>query len=291
MDESYERRPAMQAAARARTAARARQRFDAEAEPAMSTWSNQLAHRVIEPLRRLDLNAGGWVERPADDRVALRFLLAGDNQLAAHTPRPMALSDSWLSVQLSQTAVNNLLDRLNLAGRTFTPDEFYAEIRGKLNLPADALQRETRQDAQITFAAEDPIRVKFEGGKLRVALSIAMLSAEGNEWRNIEVFADYTAEQVGPAVELIRTGVISLHGARDTRSQFALRAIFSDVFHQDVTFPILYDQLTGDARFAGLQITQFVLEDGWVGMSLGPRPGEKQEAVETADGRMRRVWR
>lgn len=288
LNEYNDMRPAMQAAARARTATRTRQRFDESADPQMTTWSNALAHRVVEPLRRLDLNANGWVERPSEDRVALRFLLAGDNQLAAHTPRPMALSDSVLTVQLSQSAVNNLLDRLNLAGRTFTPSELFAEIGRKLNLPPEWLKRETLADARITFAQEDPVRIRFEDGRLRVALAIAVLAAEGNVWRDIEVFADYAPEQVGPAVELMRSGVVSLHGAKDTRSQFALRGIFSDVFHPDVTFPILYDQLTSDARFAGLQVTQFVLEDGWLGFALGP---QAMGATEAAKAATRALWR
>ena len=41
-----------------------------------------------------------------------RFRIAGDDQLAAFTPRPRDASDSLINLQIHQSAINNTLEQL-----------------------------------------------------------------------------------------------------------------------------------------------------------------------------------
>ncbi len=79
----------------------------------------------------------GWSRRrsgasTSEDRAVMRFRLAGQEQLAAYTPRPRAPSDSLVSLQVHQSALNNALERLELDGRTFQLPELFEHLAEKM---------------------------------------------------------------------------------------------------------------------------------------------------------------
>jgi hypothetical protein len=49
--------------------------------------------------------------------------------------------------------------------------------------------------------------------------------------------------------------------------------VFNEVLGVERHLPILKLQDPSDSRLAGLMITQFVLEDGWLGLAVGPGAG------------------
>jgi len=50
-----------------------------------------------------------------------------------------------------------------------------------------------------------------------------------------------------------------------------LRAIFSKVLSKNRDLRMLSQTVTSDPRLQGLAITQFVVEDGWLGVAYSPR--------------------
>ena len=70
---------------------------------------------------------------------------------------------------------------------------------------------------------------------------------------------------------------VALRAHFDQRTTFAqlLQQVKQTVLgayeHQEYPLPLLAEQLQSDPRLAGLQITQFVIEDGWLGLALGPK--------------------
>jgi hypothetical protein len=198
--------------------------------------------------------------------------LATDHQLAAHTPRPRAPAGSLASVQVHQSALNNILDRLQLNGRTFTAEELKKHVFDRLRLtpPADAEQLE--EDLELTFAEQDAVRVVLSEGRALIELSISELYVDSKEWFDLTARAYYKPVQAGSAVELVRDGPIQLTGDRlSTRSQIMLRGLFSRVFSRDGRWAVLKEPLETKAGLKGLAITQFLIEDGWASMAIGPR--------------------
>ena len=57
--------------------------------------------------------------KTTERRFEMRIRLAGPDQLGGHTPRPQAPSDSLASVQIHESLLNNMLERLELNGQTF----------------------------------------------------------------------------------------------------------------------------------------------------------------------------
>jgi hypothetical protein len=268
----------------ARIAARARRRIQAQADPALEEFNRQLVARVLRPLAELELDPGLYVAPSGQTRLAVFARLAAWDQLGAHTPRPRALKHSLASVQIHQTAVNNLLEQLHLNGKTMTPVEVWKAFSEKLRLNLPAPDHLDDEEVTITFAEHDAVAVQLIEGRIELALAIAELRVPQRRWQNLRVMIDYVPQEKGPAFELVRNRPVGLVGDRLTaKSQLILRGIFSGIFPTDQAFPILYGPLTTDPRLKGLQTAQVVIDDGWLGFCLVPQTAAPMRTAERGE--------
>jgi hypothetical protein len=207
-----------------------------------------------------------------DQRMVMQLRLASDQQLAAHTQRPWASLDSLLSVQIHQSAVNNVLCGLHLDGNTLTLRELKDRVAAKFNVPA-LLDDETKHDdVSITFAPRDSVCVDCRDGRIAVTLSIARLEKSPRVWKDFQVRAYYRAEIDGLSATLVRDGSIRMVGRRiSTGSQLAVRSIFGRVFSKNAGRELVPQRIRENPNMADQAVTQFEIEDGWVAVAMGPR--------------------
>ena len=97
------------------------------------------------------------------------------------------MSDSVLSFQVHQSALNNLLEKLDLDGRKFTLPELFTWVSDKLSRSASDAARRPARECHVTFAPQDAVRIRCEDGRVEVVLSIAELSQGGKKRRNFTV--------------------------------------------------------------------------------------------------------
>jgi hypothetical protein len=273
MDGYRQRREAARREVQAKVAAQARHRLDTLADEGFHETFQTFLDHVMSPLDRMSLVPSYTESHTDEKRFTLRTRLAAPHHLAANTPRPRALSDSLLSVQVHESAMNNVLDRMGLAGTRFTAEELRRHLAAQLNR-TKAIEPSSADDYIVTFAAADPVRIRFREGGAELAVSIALLESGSRSWQNFTVYAEYKPVAVERGVELVRHGTIGLEGQRlGMQSQFVLRGTFGRIFSEERRITWLADLLR-DQRLAGLQVTQCVIEDGWLGLSIGPhRPG------------------
>jgi hypothetical protein len=207
-----------------------------------------------------------------EDRMVARVRLGSLEQLGAHTPRPRAPADSWLSIQLHQSAINNALEKLDLDGRTFTLPELFAWIAQKLNRPNLSDQEDLPDDVQVTFARQDAIRIRCEQGRAEVTFALAKLTNRGRSWNNFSVKTYYLPQADELEPRLVRGRELHFDG-RSVKGKGVplLRAIFSKVLSPNRDLSLLPKSVTADKRLAGLQISQLAIEDGWIGIAYSPK--------------------
>ena len=84
----------------------------------------------------------------------------------------------------------------------------------------------------------------------------------------------YLPEAQGLDPRLVRGPALQFDG-RSLKGKPAplLRAIFSKVLSPNRDLSLLARSITSDKRLKGLQITQLVVEDGWIGLAYSPRRG------------------
>ncbi|HOM15907.1 MAG TPA: hypothetical protein PLQ00_01185, partial [Thermoguttaceae bacterium] len=251
----------------AKLKARAKAQIDAEADARLTTVSRRFQDQILGPMAALGLGPEMVEAKTDSQRITMRLRIGGPDQLGANTPRPWAPSDSLASFQVHESAVNNFLDRLDLAGRTFTLPELRQWAADRLHRPEFAQRKTEHDDVCLTFAQQDPVVIRFQNGRFSISLSIAYLRKGQNEWSNFQVCAFYRPEIDGTQARLVRDGVVHLRGDLDMRSQIGLRGLFGKAFDKEKPLLISPENISPDPRMRELMITQFVIEDGWGGIA------------------------
>jgi hypothetical protein len=267
------RQPEVRQEVEMKTAARAKWRIDEEADARLGEFSSRLKGRFLDPMENLSLGPTMIDAKTTEERLTMRLRLASRRQLGAHTPRPMAPTDCLASVQIHQTALNNLIEQLELDGRTFTVRQLREHVADRLGRP-EMKEEPTNHDddVEIAFAPKDAIHIACDEGRIALTLNIARLSKSPRSWRDFQVRVSYRPEVDGMSITLVRDGVVELTGRRvGTTSQVELRSIFSTIFAKNRARQIMPERLLKHPGTAGLAVTQLIVDDGWIALALGAK--------------------
>ncbi|MEO8269478.1 MAG: hypothetical protein ABI557_07160, partial [Aureliella sp.] len=254
--------------------------LDRRLEQSLSQAERELADRIVGPLQRLNLNPLVVAMNTTEQRMSVRYRVANESQMGANTPRPRAPSDSLLSVQVHQTAINNTIEQIGLSGRLWTIPELYERLGeafqgSKWELPADVGSEVN--DTRIRFADFRPATVELVDGKLRLTLRIAEFS-QGDRF-HIERFivsSCYVPAAEGMSAELIRDGVVEIVSNHD---RLKLRVIFAKVFVSNPQIPLISQNWVNDPRSEGLAVSQVEIRDGWLSVAISPEDSEQAAQV------------
>jgi hypothetical protein len=265
---------------RQRVEEKTRKRLDTEAYARMSDLVNRLNHNVFGPLDRLALDPTIIDARTTEDRLTLRLRVAGDDQLGSHTPRPQAPTDCLASFQINESMLNNALARLQLEGKTLTLKELAQRIAERFHRPDIWQVPPTNENVQVTFPAQDPLRVRCENGQVILELSIVEFGKPSRSWSNFQVRVVYGPKITGRQVELVREGPIQLiaEGLR-LSSRVALSGALAKAFPSDRPVNVTPKRFLNDPKLGDLQVTQLLIDDGWIGVALGTNKQSEQTAM------------
>jgi hypothetical protein len=259
-----------------KVASRALQQLDSEVQTRLAEAERKMQRGQGATLERLGLNLVPISLATTEERVSARLRLGNEEQLGAFTPRPRAPSDSWFSLQVHESAINNMLQSLDLEGRRFELADLFTWIGDKLGQPDLAKQEDLPEKVRVTFADRDAVRINTVDGRLEVTFGIKELRQEGSRWHDFQVRAYYVPKLDGltPLFERDPNPHYSLRLDGDSmrgKIEFKLRAIFSKVLSKNRDLRLLPQSITGDERLKDLQISQLTIEDGWIGVAYSPR--------------------
>jgi hypothetical protein len=264
---------------------RATSQLDRQVAQKMEQAKQDFQVKLLKPLRDLSLEPTAVDMETTRERLIARYRIAARDQVSAQTPRPQAPSDSMLSVQLHESAMNNVLEELQLQGRRVELAELYKEMAGrfgstrKIEVPEDL-----PENVFVTFADDDPVRVDCQDGRVRLTIRLKELMQSGtkNRWTNFTVHAYYVPSADQLDANLHREGIIELIG--DGRplpigQRVALNAIFTKVLSKSRKLHVINKQISESPQLRDQQVTQFVIHDGWIGVALGPQAPGRQAAM------------
>ncbi len=253
-----------------RVATEAGDTLDQQTRETVDQIRQQTYDRFAAQLAAFDIKLTPIEMKTTTERLVARVRVAGDKQLGSHTPRPRALSDSLASAQVHESALTNLAVTLGLDGKRFTAPELRDMLREKFPQMAAKDPSEARHDAVFQFAAEDAVQVHVNDGKLELAISFASIELQDDVMSNVVVHAYYAPKVDGLTAELVREGTLGIQGHFSSGERARLHNIFNRVLPPERRLPIMAIDTPQDKRFQGLMITQLVLEDGWMGLAVGP---------------------
>jgi hypothetical protein len=251
---------------------RVRERVDNELQPKVDNANEKLRQKVLAPLAGLGLEPKLIEAQTTPHRITLRMRLASDEQLAGHSARPRAPGDNLASLQVHQSLLNNICEQLRWEGRTLTLPELRKELGEKLHRKFEVPAEKEHAELAITFAPENAVRVRCDDGRVEVNLALAKLQLGHESWRDFHVRVFYKPDLSSPNGHLSRDGTVQLIGDRlGAKAQIALRGIFLKTFPAAKGVDIIPATASEHPALKDLEVRQFDIEEGWIGIALAPR--------------------
>ena len=249
-------------------AAQVRQELAAQANVRIGQINQNWEQKVGRTLKQLGIEMSPIDAQTNTESAVLRFRVAGHDQLGASSPRPQATAGALLNLQVHDSLCNNVVQRLNINGKTFRPAQLREFLAQKLNLAMENRTSEGEDRLALTFAKENPIWVHFDGDCLNLQLSFDEIVLDDQSFENIKVLVKYVEESAGMNITLERRDVVQIIGRCGIGKQITLRAIFSKVFSLQKSLAVTPKAILEDPRWNGVGVAQFDLTDGWLAVTL-----------------------
>ncbi len=285
-----EEKPRAEQMVRQRVESTVSQRMQQEVETQLNQLRAYLDQNIYQPLVAMDLEPDAVEMSTSSDRLVMRYRLAGRDQMGANTARPRATSDSLLSMQIHESAINNLLMRIELGGRTFTAPELIEHLEQRIGASMSH-RDEIEHEAEFEFAHFDPIRVDFDHDRVQFSINLKSFKVgeKGKTWRNLTASTTYVPQVQGRKIVLVQDqGEMKLQGkGLKLRDQIAIRTIFEALFDESYTMAVLPASLIERIESPELHINQLVVENGWIGVSIS-EPAAARDAQQAGRGLLRR---
>lgn len=260
------------------------QEFDKQLDTNFEKAQAELNDRLIGPLQSLNLDPMVVSMSTTEERLSVRYRVAGQSHLGAHTARPRAPSDSWLSMQMHESAINNTIAQVGLEGRTWTLPQLFEKLAAAFKQKQWQVPDDLPRDITIRFADYRPITVQFTDGRVELTLRIAELQQPDRiHLERFIVKTSYVPAADGLNAALVRDDVVSIDGPRlGMRDRLPIRAIFARVFASRSTFPLISEQWQKDPRAQGLAVSQVEVRDGWLGLAISEQNSPHAERTSLA---------
>jgi hypothetical protein len=273
-----------------RMARRIEQKLDSELQTRIGQVEKEWTNRVAQPLEGLRLAPTPIAMETTTERLIARYRVAGDSQLAANTARPLAPSDSVLSVQLHVSAINNFIEQLDLDGKTFKLEELFLHLTKAMGSTETEIPEDMPENIYVRFADSDALRMDVRDGQAQLTVRLAEIRQGRSKWKNVQVRGHFTPKISGLNAELERTSYVELKGdglKKIGGGQVILRVAFTSVLSRVSNVPLVHPKLTQHPQMQGFEIRQCVLDDGWIGLAIGPKlstasAGPREATSETA---------
>ena len=264
-----------------RVSRRARNQFDEEIMNQLVNLEDRFQSRYLSPLKQLNLSPMAVdLQTTTSARLILRYRLAGNKQLAAHTPRPRAPGDSLLSIQIHESAINNTLQNLKLDGKRTDLRSLYRDIAEAFDRPDITIPEDIPANVIVAMADHEAVRVRFENGKVNLRIHLKELkSGTRHKWRNFILTASYRPAMDQLAASLYRDGHLQFEGKHlRLGDRVALQGIFNKALPRTRPVNIFNKNISEHSRLQDLTVTQFIVRNTWIGVAIGP--------LETAEPRV-----
>jgi hypothetical protein len=266
-----ESRPLALAQVKSKVARQARVRMDREANSKIEKLEKRFETNILTSIEDLALVAEPLEMYTTEDRAVMELRLANGSQLAANTLRPLAPSDSVASMQVHESVLNNAAAGLGLDGRRMTLLELFAFLSERFGDPDATPPEDLPVRAVVEFASHDAIHVRCAEDRLELVLNIRQVSQGRDKIQNFQVHAYFRPVVDGLDVRLVRDGTLQFNGRNlRTGPRVVLHGVFGKLLVKDQKMPLLKRDLGDDPRLEGLMVTQLVIDEGWIGLSVGP---------------------
>ena len=283
-EEVEKRRGTAEAIAADRVRTNVLPKFNAEADKNFAEAGPKLEKDVFSGLKATGLYPDAFVYQTTDTTLRLNSRLMTATELGADLPSTPVVGDRGATLLMHETAVNNAIDRMELAGQTVTEPQLREKLEAffskalnravKLEAPpkpavaADG-EDEDKGPSTIVFAAADPIRVRFENGELVLVLRAGFKQEGKDDIPTREITVPITFEVKAKKLFITR-GAVRVVAAGGEGGGIAINGVVrkkiqSALPDREVDGKV---ELKGPKNTVVTNISAIKLVDGWVQVSV-----------------------
>ena len=247
----------------------AKQRVEQEVSQMVSQLRYGLQTHVLSRLIAMDLEPETVQLSTSTQRITGRYRLAGRDQMAAWQPRPTDFESDLLSVQIHQSAINNLIQRFGLDGEKFNAVTLGQHIEKVTGIPNES--ENTNTDAEFKFAKHDAIRVDFEDGIASLTFNFRSFRISKTVgWNNITVKANFKPRYIGTRIVLDLDNLFEVESKSDLSlgDSIAIRSAFKVILDRQYAFDLMPAAVREKIPNLAFGIERLSLAEGWCGVSI-----------------------
>lgn len=213
------------------------------------------------------------------ERLVSRLRISREGSLGAFTPRPRAPSDSLASLQIHQSALTSLAATLRLDGERLTAAQLTERLEETYQRKGSMVSEIDAQEVLLEFAPDEALSVALADGRLHLTLSLRELVIRNRKIRDFKIHTYYVPQIEGLQAKFQHAEGPYFEGPIRNSERMTLHAAFAPVLGSGSGWTV-GESLHSDPRMEGLMITQFVIDDGWLGLALGPASVERTAQLD-----------
>jgi hypothetical protein len=256
----------------------AKQRVESEVNQLVNQFRRGVQQHVLSRLISMDLEPEITQLSTTRQRIIGRYRVAGRDQMAASQPRPTDFESDLLTVQLHQSAINNLIERFSLNGHEFNPVSLGKHVEKVTGIPYES--QNGSSDATFKFAKHDAVRIDFEDGVVSITFGFREFRiGKGRPWKDISITTHYKPKYIGTRIILDRDNdnVTEITGKNRKKlprkylsitDEMTIRGAFKVVLEEQYAFDLLPDVVRTRVPGLALSIDRLSLAEGWCGVAF-----------------------
>ncbi len=243
-------------------------RIDEEVDQRLRQFNANFHKNVVGPMERAGLSFEKKNASTTKDWLLSSWILLSDSSLGSHTQEPDTIQGAFADFKIHETAVQTMIQGLDLAGKTMTVGELRVYIAEKIGRPQFAEKPCDNDDVILCFAAQDPVIVRFQDGRIEITLTMAAMKVNRSIWKNFRFIVNYRPDFDADGNLCLVQDQGHVIGSLNARTQLSLRTVFTKIFPPNRAIPLVPSIFETDERFVQLTTGLCRLERGWLALAL-----------------------
>ena len=266
----------------------ARDTLDRDTTAFVNDAKAQIEIQALSRLRNLELPLSPVRLQTTQERLIGDYYLAGIDQAGADEPPPTAPDGGLASVQLHQSAINNVLDRLQLNAQELDLRDLCRQVSKVIGQPDALSLHRVPEGIAFRFAVQQPLHVELRDGRAHLVARLATFRMNKRRWQDLTVSCAYRLDERSQRPVLQRVGDVEVAcpQARIT-DRMVLTRVFARMFAcldsiQFMPEKLVPDELVSYPGLTNVAVMHCRLDDGWLALALGSQPSINAGIAEAA---------
>jgi hypothetical protein len=281
-DQVEEKRGQAEAIAASRVQDGVLPRFNQEVDRSFAEQGYKLNNEVFSGLRSTGLFPDTFNYQTADQLLTINARVMAPHQIGGDMPESRLLTATGATALIHETALNNAVDKIGLAGQTVTETELKAKIEAfiskatnkpfKFEIPAPtepAGDGDEKSLNAIIFSQVDPIRVRIVDNELVIVIRAGFKQEGKDDIPTQEITVPITLEATGRQI-IAKAGNVVVAASEGQGGGVGVRAVVRKKIQSvlpDRTVDAKVEIKTPDKTVIAY-VSKLKLVDGWLSVSI-----------------------